>query len=355
MRIAPLNTFEQVAAHYAAVKPMRGKNKADDVRPIGKRSRKWERIVKMDEDTYLLTDIHYGDPVFSYWGTQHVEKVVTRDEQINLAPIVWRRHPDGTETITVRNATGGWGQHNARYSFLHDFLPQGLIFCMNRNGEHYIARALPPIRGYRAPDPAAYSAKYFLSISTTVPKYVVDDAKATAKLHPNSWSAAMLKWATDVDDGAALTFKRESGSTWNYVGGGRPRTVELPRVMADVKSPYKEKIAAFVNYCFIMRPMMELSRTQRDKLAHEVETWQSQTGVRWPVWGSIARHIPAETAREILDPQHPLYLHFAYALMYEQMERMPETKEDLAKMKAGMNRWINKTLGFVTTVVEERE
>jgi len=48
-----------------------------------------------------------------------------------------------------------------------------------------------------------------------------------------------------------------------------------------------------------------------------------------------------------------MYLHFAYALMYEQMQSIPTTKEDLAKMKAGMNRWINKTLGFITLVVEE--
>jgi len=37
------------------------------------------------------------------------------------------------------------------------------------------------------------------------------------------------------------------------------------------------------------------------------------------------------------------------------MSRLPQNDKDLANMKAGMNRWINKTLGFVTTVVEERK
>jgi hypothetical protein len=140
-----------------------------------------------------------------------------------------------------------------------------------------------------------------------------------------------------------------------FVAGGRPRTVELPRVMADVKAPYKEKIAAFINYCFIMRPMMQISWQQQTKLNTEVEAWQATESRSWPIWGGMARHIPNEIARAMLDPEHPMYLHFAYALMYDRMSRLPQNDKDLANMKAGMNRWINKTLGFVTTVVEERK
>lgn len=357
MSTIPLNTFDEVAAHYAAVKPLRGnKHRGDDLRPIGKRHRKWERIVKMDENTYLLADAHYGDPIFTYWEPENgVQKVITREEQTNLAPIVWRRHPDGTETVTARNATGGWGQHNARYSFLQDFLPRGLLFCMNRSGDHYVARALHPNRGYYAPDSASYSDKHYLSISTTVPSYILKDLKQAAVLHPNGYQQKYLKWMTDVDDGAALTFKRESGRIWSFVGGGRPRTVELPRVKVDEKASYKGKIAAFINYCFIMRPMMEMGWQQREKLTAEVGEWQVATKVKWELWGGMTRYIPAEIAREMLDPEHPMYLHFAYSLMYERMNRLPETDKDLANMKAGMNRWLNKTLGFVTTVVEERK
>jgi len=84
MNMIPLNTFDQVAAHYAAVKPMRGKHKDDNVRPIGKRSRAWERIVKMDEDTYLLTDPHYGDPVFSFWGCSTSRKLLLAKSRSTL-------------------------------------------------------------------------------------------------------------------------------------------------------------------------------------------------------------------------------------------------------------------------------
>jgi len=357
MPIIPLNTFDEVAAHYAAVKPLRGsKHRGDDLRPIGKRSRKWERVVKMDENTYLLTDAHYGDPIFTYWEPENgVQKVITREEQTNLAPIVWRRHPDGSETVTARNATGGWGQHNARYSFLQDFLPRGLLFCMNRSGDHYVARALHPNRGHYAPDSASYDNKHYLSISTTVPSYILEDLKQLTAINPNGYQLKYMKWMTDVDDGAAVTFKRKSGCIWSFVAGGRPRTVELPRVMADVKAPYKEKIAAFINYCFIMRPMMQISWQQQTTLNTEVEAWQATESRSWPIWGGMARHIPNETARAMLDPEHPMYLHFAYALMYDRMSRLPQNDKDLANMKAGMNRWINKTLGFVTTVVEERK
>lgn len=357
MNLVPLDTFDQVAAHYAAVKPMRGAHKNDDVRPLGERSRKTERIVKMDDNTYLLTDAHYGDPVFSYWGSQSVAKFITREEQINLAPIVWRRHPDGRETMTVRNATGGWGQHNARYSFLHAFLPAGLRFCMNRNGDHYVTRTSQSLaRGYRASSPAAYADKQYLSISTTVPQYVLDDTKATAKLSPNGWHGKLLKWMTSVDDGAALTYERKGDRQWEFVGGGRSRTVKLPRVMVNEKAPYKEKIAAFITYCALMRPLLTVNYEQGQKFIEEMRQWQSNTKNSWPIWRNLVAHMPTEIAREMIDPEHPMYLHFAYALMSAHMPYgLPTNEEDLANMKAGMNRWINKTLGFVTAVVEERK
>ena len=51
-----LNSFDQVAALYDSVKPMRGKHKHQEVRPIADRRRKGERPVKMSEDCNLSLD-----------------------------------------------------------------------------------------------------------------------------------------------------------------------------------------------------------------------------------------------------------------------------------------------------------
>jgi len=137
----------------------------------------------------------------------------------------------------------------------------------------------------------------------------------------------MLKWATETDDGAALTFKRESGSIWSYAGGGRPRTVELPRVMTDLKASFKEKIAAFFDYCSVMRPLLEISHQQQRKLNEELQEWQIATKCTWPTWGSMTRHMPAEIAREVINPEHPCICTLLTRLCTSKCKVSPQLKK----------------------------
>ena len=349
-----LNTFDEVAAKYAAVKPMRGQHKGQDVRPIGGRRQKWERIVKMDDSTYLLTDAHYADPVFN-WGRSHasVPKVITREEQINLAPIVWRKLPDGTETVTVRNASGPYGHQNMRYKFLEAYLPAGLVFCMTRQGDHYVARARPSrdYRYYRR-DAYNYGDRHYLSFSNTVPKWLHD----TYKAYRDAGNAYYKSdWTQVEDDGAALTFQRVGEWLWSFVGGGKPRTVELPRVKKDEKAQYKEKLEAFFNYCLIMRPMMEASYAQQSKFREETRAWHKEAGQTWPYWRSIAGQAPAEVIRPMLDPEHPMHLHLAFEVMTSILHSMPEDEKQLREARSAFNNWANRAFHFMTKVTETRE
>ena len=49
------NTFNEVVSWYERTKPLVSKHHslANDVRPIGDRKRKWERIRKVDAETYV--------------------------------------------------------------------------------------------------------------------------------------------------------------------------------------------------------------------------------------------------------------------------------------------------------------
>jgi hypothetical protein len=63
-------TFEQVEAFYNRIKPVRedGYSTSRNIRPIGDRSRKGERIIKVNNNTYALSDgYHYGDAVYTPW------------------------------------------------------------------------------------------------------------------------------------------------------------------------------------------------------------------------------------------------------------------------------------------------
>ena len=52
-------TFDTLAERYAKVKPLQGKRKSLDVRPMSERSRDWERVVKVSDNEYYLTNTAY--------------------------------------------------------------------------------------------------------------------------------------------------------------------------------------------------------------------------------------------------------------------------------------------------------
>ena len=134
-----LHSLWHVKRRYDNTKPMVSKHHKleDNLRPAGKRSRKWEHIRKLSDTCYALCDGGEGDPIFcNYGGTD-----IPNQDTYNLSPIVWevQPQPDGSylETIKVRNGSGDYG-HNSRYSFLHNFLPLGLKFRTGTSGKQYV-------------------------------------------------------------------------------------------------------------------------------------------------------------------------------------------------------------------------
>ena len=77
------NTFVEVANHYKSIRPLVSKHHTleDDVRPIGRRERKWERIIKMSDDLYILADDYFGK------GSPNAYS----NAQVKRPPIKWER------------------------------------------------------------------------------------------------------------------------------------------------------------------------------------------------------------------------------------------------------------------------
>ena len=141
-----LDSFWHVQTKYDNTKPMVSKNhtKQDNLRPAGRnRSRKWEHIRKLSETCYAICDGQNGDPIFSSnWRTGGIPlPAMSIEDTYNLSPIVWEimEQPDGSylETIKIRNGTGDYG-HNSRYTFLSEFLPDGMNWIQATNGRQYI-------------------------------------------------------------------------------------------------------------------------------------------------------------------------------------------------------------------------
>ena len=333
-----LTTFAAIEDRYNKVKPLRGKKHGGkDVRPIGDRKRPWERIIKISDDCYALSDgWNFGDPIFG--RKDHIG-----DPEFFL-PIVWRRHEDGTETIKIRNADGPYS-HQGRYAFLNRSLPRGLSFVLGQHGRQYIS---------------IYGTKHFLDKGTTLPKSVMDKERKTKQ----EWEAknvgqtyrSYTAWATDVPDEASLTFKRGTGG-WALVShGGKKEEPPRPRVVIDhdAKGALKEQIEAFRAWVHIIAPMLDVAnRYGKNEYSETISDWQKANGEQYPrTWGEFKVRVTPDLARAIVaDPDHPLRVAMAaFAIGEANLKESCENAEDVTALKGRFNRWINRSLAFNKTV-----
>ena len=323
--------FDHIANQYANTKPLVSKchTHKEDIRPIADRNRKYERIKKINDNCYILQDgYHSGDEVFSsYWSDE--KGTPTEAEIIKLAPIVWRKHRDGSETITIRNGTG-YQAHNGRYSFLDRCLPLGLQFIL-RNGKHFILCQNDEV-------------EYYLAKSLTMAEHAIP------KKHNGGY--------TTRDDGVSLTFKRitKYQRCFEFVSGGKP-IPKPPRQVVDkeAKAKMKDAISTFRDWSSIMFPMLPKDdREYRSRLMQELseQTNGAFNQYSWRPIDSFAEKF--DLSRNIIsDESHPLRLHLAYFL-FSSIEDIYDEDMDTAKNRAYVmsmfNRRINRVCNFTKTV-----
>lgn len=113
-----LNTFKEAEDHWKSIVPVRGRVD-DDVRPLGCRSRNYERIDRLNDNEYVV------------WSEWHSSWIMDRTARA----IRWERTATG-EYVHISNGYGDYG-HNSLYCFLDFFLPNGL-FLEVKNGKQYI-------------------------------------------------------------------------------------------------------------------------------------------------------------------------------------------------------------------------
>ena len=326
-------TFAEVEAAYNNTTPMRGKDNAGkDIRPIGDRKRKYERIVKISPNCYALSDgWHFGCE--GYW-THGVGMEQTLELMERYAPIVWRKKRDGTELVTLRNGLGE-GQHTSRYQFLWRHTPRGLTF-RNRNGKHFITT------GGRG---------YFLAKGRTYPRPVYEKIKEQA--NANRWIKAAADRAMVRDDNSALTFTNVQGN-WHWVSGGRdiPKPPKK-RVNKALKAKLKPHIDAFRDWAFTILPMLPTREySYMHTIRNEAQEWLKENTRNLSYSWSLANTFSAEVAREIVaDEAHPLRLHLAVSLA-DAMRKLPTDAETDSELKTQYNNWANRALGLIKEVKE---
>ena len=315
-------SFAEVENIYNNTKPMRGKNKGKDVRPIGDRRRDHERVKKISANCYALMNGGYYDDVFGYYYNTNTGQP-TLNEIAKLAPVVWRRHKDGTETVTIRNGIGD-GCHMSHYSFLDRMIPRGMMWHIH-NGKQYIC--------------VLNDKQYYLPKCMYVPRSVWDHAKQSGWLNRGSWMRA-------TDDGSALTFLREDHGNKFTLVGDEQDAPKPPRTLVNKKqkAKYKDAMASYLDWISAMAPMLQVDDWA---YCHEMKRQ-----VREVTGGSYWNPITPEVMRQVITKQdHPLRLAMAvdFVASYGTI-RSVQSDADVKQVKAEYNRWINKTCGFTKTV-----
>ena len=317
-------SFKEVEAHYNNTTPLRGEqNTGKDIRPIGDRNRKWERIVKVSPNCYALSDgYHFGDEHFYYGGPNYTPTLAAMEK---YAPIVWRKKRDGTEEVTLRNGYGQ-GAHNGRYAFLYRHTPKDMWFRI-RNGKQFIQ---------------VRAAEYYLAKVRTTPRPIYDAIMNISSTH--YWQKRTKDWAMLHDDNSAVTF-RKTESGWEHVEGtGQDiAQVKAPTVKKEVKAKYKDAIKSFFEWGMTMSPLLPLEDRE-----YRREHYFKPEG-----------YTVAALRNVVANENHPmrlsLWVMFAadctdgsWGNYREYYTKTVETKEDLQRVRSRYNTFINKKLGFMT-------
>lgn len=336
-----INSFADIETAYNLTLPMRGaKNKDKDIRPIGDRKRKWERIVKVSRNCYALTSgWHPGEA--GYWMRGYgADGEPPISWMAKYSPIVWRRHKDGTETVTLRNGTGP-GPHNSVYEFLRRHIPRYMHFIQTRAGHQHIH-----VRG----------TDYYLAKGRTIPKQYADCVSTY------TWGR---QWYQTTDDKASLTFKVLDG---RYELVGEAMTVPKPPkkcVDKTRKAVLKPHIDAFRDWAIAILPMMPTDWQSKFEVLNQARTvpigdFRLGYSVGWAFNTKNTR-----LAEQVIQhDQHALRVLLALhmrAVVRSALENKHGSDTNTTHLhlndgfQTAYNRWANKTLGLINTVKGDAE
>ena len=317
-------TFAEVERKYNSTKPMVGTaNKGKDIRPIGDRRHKLECVHKFSRNCYGLFHGDEGSP--NRWWDFKVG--LTDTEAKRLAPVLWTRHKDGSETITIRNGSGEHA-HMQRYRFLAGVLPTNLSF-ENRNGKHFIVCR----QGTDKQD-------YFL-------------AKAKSKNSKN----VSLTFKRNASDNVYYAKGEHSNlhynsprPTFTYVNGGKPKP-QAPRTLVNksVKARYQKRINSFYEWIVATGPLLsknmgwEYTSSMKKEMRKYSREHYEDEGLGWTP-------TPPKLVRDALtDHEHDMRLNLAVDFLDMSDFSEANTLEDSRHVRGQYNRWINKMGGFTTT------
>ena len=319
--------FDSVKCRYDRTKPVISKyhTRADDIRPIGARYRKWENIEKVNDKKYILHDYRLSNLNNTQTGKAHDAYFRSFQER---PPIVWERKTvEGADVdvVTVRGAPNK-NLNISRHNFLRCFLPLGLYWHTGLNGIHKVLTFVnapvttgADVKAYYLPKVKQDGADYFLSF---------------------------LKPATHP---------YQSHSEWQLCSAEWP--IPRKRVNKKLKSALKKDYEQFWEWMCSVAPLLDFTDSSRyQDLRMSLKEYLNEHPVSDPNSSTMAYRwglqFPKLLAIEVItNYDHSLRVHLAANFLINNNIKVIATKEDRQRFRASYNNWVNKTLGLIEEVV----
>jgi hypothetical protein len=294
------NSFDEVVKHYNETKPIRGARLSENLRPIGARRYWWNRIIKVSDTKYALSDGAY-----IWWMRQGANTDLITEQ---TAPVLWERREDG-DYITLRSHNRG-NISVSRYTFLDRYTPRGMRFEWHQNGKHFVVDKQ--------------------GVSHYLPKF-----NATLDYQTNTFT---------MHTDNKVVFKAESDGTFTRANEAQP--YQTKRIDKELDRSYADKITQLWDWAKVVLPMLgETIVTNRNEYAN------SLNGSHYWYW--TKQMDTGKLVKEILnDPEHEKRIALAVLLANDVGAVNGNRFVDNPKLLKYVKQAIRKAAGFY--VVEPR-
>jgi len=333
-----LDTFNAVETHYNNTKPLVSKyhTKEDDIRPLGRRDRKHERIEKRSDTEYVFHD---------YWFRVSIKDLqpYTEDQNPYYAvclrykerpPITWQKliwKGEETEVVTVRGAT--MDHDTTRHNFLRQYIPWGLGWAVRSSGRHSVRNAGTSGRVDRWGSNSTFHHMPCPRSSKDRTDYLLRFTRRGRLESP-------------------LEAIRSDYPLWQCTTPEWPVTRQ--HVNKDRKADLREHNDKFWEWMCSIGPMLHTNWDHLSNLEQEVQGYIKEnnggklSAARNTMSYNFWPRFPETLALEIVkDYNHPLRIHLATSFLARNDIKSLTNKVDSSRFRSTYNRWFNKQLGLM--------
>ena len=334
-----IESFDIAARVYESIPPVVSKYhpKEQDVRPLGNRAAKHNRIIKVNDHCYALVDQNNKDDTLWHDGKPTPASVV------DWAPIVWKRELVNPNSFLEKNKWADfiqvrgvrWGHDTQRLNFLRNYLP----YSISNVGSGYVwfdGRWVtmpwqPPIgKLYSGESDNFLRFKY---TNTRMRERAVLENVGRTFVHP--------KVHNHIDKELKAKIKPHMDSFYEWICAMAPLLPQPPR-WGGVHSNTDEYRQDYHNRAQKYR---EYRANNSNKLL--------EAGLVRSSWNAKKSFIPEKVIEAIVTENTELRLALASMFLEDSELQSCKTKEDFKYARTQYNRWINKVCGLVKTTYDE--